>query len=259
MAGEGSRFKNEGYKTSKPLIPTTLLSTGEKVPMVIAASLSLPHIDTSKVIYLLRSEHIKEGADQLISKHIKNPCFIEVKKLTDGQASTCLLAKDLVDLDKELFIAGCDNGMIFNLEKFLKLKDTCDIIVFTFRNHDQVLANPEAYGWVETIESESDIAKSVSVKKSISQKPMQDHAITSSFWFRRGRDFLECTEEMIACNDRINNEFYMDQVVKYALKNKLDVRVFEIDKYLGWGTPLDHQDYENSIKYWKGFIDHENI
>ena len=86
---------------------------------------------------------------------------------------------------------------------------------------------------------------------------MEDHAVVASFWFKHGSDFVRCAKEMIKQNDRINNEFYVDQVLKYCLLSNLDVQIFEIERYLGWGTPVDYENYENTIHYWKSFVEKE--
>lgn len=126
------------------------------------------------------------------------------------------------------------------------------MVVFTYRHNQAVLANPNAYGWVET--DGSDRAIGVSVKKAISDTPMEDHAIVATFWFRHGADFVKAAEKMIAQNDTVHQEFYVDQVIKYALNLGLDVRVFDIDRYLGWGTPKDYEDYMATLTYWKAFV-----
>ena len=38
MAGEGSRFKEQGYVISKPCIPTYDRKSGNKIPMVVCAT-----------------------------------------------------------------------------------------------------------------------------------------------------------------------------------------------------------------------------
>lgn len=64
---------------------------------------------------------------------------------------------------------------------------------------------------------------------------------------------------MIAENDRINNEFYVDQVMKHCLELGMDVRVFEIERYIGWGTPKDYEEYQATIRYWKEFTDSQDL
>ena len=44
MAGAGQRFADEGYKISKPAIPTTDRRTGKEIPMVVCATKDLPYV-----------------------------------------------------------------------------------------------------------------------------------------------------------------------------------------------------------------------
>lgn len=255
MAGAGKRFADAGYPLLKPLIPTTERRDGKKRPMVVCAMADVMECadSESRKIFVIRTDQDTD-IHPVISEYFPDAVFIGVDHLTEGQACTCLLGKKYIDNDQPLFIAGCDNGMVFDRADFRKASGSADVLVFTYRHHDSVLKNPNAYGWVMT-EGDTDKVTGVSVKKPISDDPMNDHAVVASFWFRRGHDFVRCAEEMIAADDRVNGEFYVDKVISYCVKNGLDTRVFEISKYIGWGTPEDYENYEKTIEYWRKFTD----
>lgn len=261
MAGAGQRFEDAGYKTSKPAILTTDRVSGEKIPMVVCATKDLPGVesDGNNVTYIDRDFHKNEGVENVIKQYYPEANFITVDKLTEGQACTCLLAKDVINSGESLLIAGCDNGMVIDSQKFEKMTSECDVLAFTYRHNDAVLEKPDAYGWMIVENEESDKIVGVSIKKAISDTPMNDHAIVATFWFKHGSDFVKATEKMIAENDRVNNEFYVDQVMKHCLELGMDVRVFEIDRYIGWGTPKDYEVYEATIKYWKTFTNSQDF
>ena len=254
MAGAGQRFADEGYKTHKPAILTTDRRNGKKYPMVVCATRDLPGvaIQGENITYIDRNFHKNDGVEAEILKHYPKSSFITVEQLTEGQACTCLLAKEKINNEEELLIAGCDNGMVMDDDKFYSLKKECDVIVFTYRHNEAVLAKPDAYGWVE-VDGNGRIT-GLSIKKAISATPMEDHAIVATFWFKHGYDFVRAAEKMIAENDRINGEFYVDEVIKHAVEAGLDARVFEIDRYIGWGTPKDYEEYMAALNYWKEFV-----
>ncbi len=254
MAGAGQRFADAGYKVHKPAIMTIDYRTGKKLPMVVCATMDLPGVEPlgKNVTYIDRDFHKSSGVEEVIREYYPEASFITVEKLTEGQACTCLLAKDKINNDEELLIAGCDNGMLMNYEVFDTLRKECDVIVFTYRHNEAVLENPDAYGWVKI--DEQGRVTDLSIKKAISDYPMRDHAVVATFWFRKGSVFVETAERMIAQNDRINNEFYVDEVMRHALKLGYDVRVFEIDRYIGWGTPKDYEEYMENFDYWREFV-----
>lgn len=253
MAGAGKRFSDAGYKISKPMIPTTYRYDGKKYPMAVCAVKDIMRlVGEGRLILALRTD-IGQDIFAGMSEYFPKAEYVKVDSLTEGQACTCLLAKELINNDEPLFIGGCDNGMAADKDKLDDVFEHSDAVIFTYRHNDCVTENPNAYGWVVT--DGGTRATDISVKKAISDDPMNDHAIVASFLFKHGRDFVRCTEKMIAANDRINGEFYVDKVMKYCIDEGMNVSVFEIDRYICWGTPQDYENYEKTIEYWKNFID----
>lgn len=253
MAGEGRRFTEAGYRESKPAILTYDRKTGKKKPMVVCAALDLPGVkeDGSNVIFVDRDFHREDGTEEAIRRHFPESRFITTDHLTEGQACTCMLAEQMIDNDEALLIAGCDNGMDMDESRFEEYAKQADSVVFTYRHNECVLANPDAYGWVR-VDGENDVT-GVSVKKAISDNPLNDHAIVATFWFRRGTIFTEAARKMIAENDRVNQEFYADQVIRHIMELGYHVKAFEIDRYIGWGTPEDYEIFQKTFEYWHGF------
>ena len=147
--------------------------------------------------------------------------------------------------------------MDIDFEAFEKVKQECDCIVFTYRHNEAVLQNPNAYGWM--IADEDGRITGTSIKKAISDTPMEDPAVVATFWFRKAKIFLEATEKMIRENDRINGEFYVDQTAKHVLDLGYKAKIFDIDRYVGWGTPADYEGYQNTYVYFREFLAKEGL
>ena len=259
MAGAGQRFADAGYTVHKPAIMTVDRATGQEKPMVVCATKDLPGVaaDGSNVIYVDRNFHQTDGVEDAIRAWYPQASFITVDHLTEGQACTCMLAEPYLDPEQPLLIAGCDNGMDIDRDAFDALTKECDCIVFTYRHNEAVLANPNAYGWM-IADADGNIT-GTSIKKAISDRPMEDPAVVATFWFRRAAVFIEATKKMIAENDRINGEFYVDQTVKHVLDLGYRAKIFDIDRYVGWGTPADYEGYQKTWNYFKAFLGDKNI
>ncbi len=259
MAGAGQRFADAGYTVHKPAIMTVDRATGQEKPMVVCATKDLPGVaaDGSNVIYVDRNFHKTDGVEDAIRAWYPQAAFITVDHLTEGQACTCMLAEPYLDPEQPLLIAGCDNGMDIDRDAFDALTKECDCIVFTYRHNEAVLANPNAYGWM--IADAAGNITGTSIKKAISDRPMEDPAVVATFWFRRAAVFIEATKKMIAENDRINGEFYVDQTVKHVLDLGYRAKIFDIDRYVGWGTPADYEGYQKTWNYFKAFLGDKNI
>lgn len=259
MAGAGQRFADAGYKVHKPAIQTIDRQDGTQKPMVVCATKDLPGVaeDGSNVIYVDRTFHKEDGVEDIIKAYYEKAQFITIDHLTEGQACTCMLAEPYLDPEEPLLIAGCDNGMDIDFEAFEKVKQECDCVVFTYRHNEAVLQNPNAYGWM-IADGEGRIT-GTSIKKAISDTPMEDPAVVATFWFKEAKVFLEATEKMIRENDRINGEFYVDQTAKHVLDLGYTAKIFDIDRYVGWGTPADYEGYQNTYVYFRDFLAREGL
>lgn len=261
MAGAGSRFTQKGYKVHKPAIPTYDRHTGQLFPMVVCAVRDLPGVEHGgeNVIFIDREFHKASGVEEEIRSYFPRAQFITVKELTQGQACTCLLAQKLWDPKESLLIAACDNGMDLDREKFAHMTSAgdADELVFTYRHNEAVLRNPAAYGWMQV--NGNHVITGVSVKKAISDTPCEDHAVAATFWFRKAEVFCRAAEKMIAENDRINDEFYVDEIAKHVMELGGCAKVFELERYIGWGTPEDYENYQNTYQYWTEFLNNEGM
>jgi NDP-sugar pyrophosphorylase family protein len=234
MAGEGQRFIDAGHATPKPLIDI------DGLPMAVRAAKSLPEAD--QWIFICRESHITGASiDNVLAQHFPDALILSVDHLTEGQASTCLLAREHLFPDDQLTIGACDNGMEYDSKKYVQFIKNHDAVVWTFRNNAAVLQDPLMYGWVPV--DGSGMATGVSCKEPISDDPLQDHAVVGTFSFNKAGYFLECADEMVRKNRRVNNEFYLDVVLDECVLNGYNVTPFEINDYICWGTPKDLEVY----------------
>lgn len=247
MAGAGQRFVDAGITIPKPLIEAG------GVPMIERAAKSLPEAD--RWIFVCREEHLAASdlAERLRAL-FGEVDIVPVGALTEGQACTCLLAKDLLRDDDRLTIGACDNAMTWEQRDYdAAMSGSGDAWIWTFRNNPAVLQDPRMYGWVAVGAEGGTRATEVSVKVPISETPMEDHAVIGAFTFRRAGDFIRLAEEMIAANRRIKNEFYVDELMNVFIESGKQVEVFEVDRYICWGTPGDLALYD----YWRGYFESE--
>ncbi|MBL1418929.1 MAG: nucleotidyltransferase [Alphaproteobacteria bacterium] len=252
MGGRGQRFVDAGYKDNKPCIPTTYRLTGEKLPMVVCAIKDIPGVDDPKntLICVDRDFHKQNGTEATIQQFFPRVSFIHDTELT-GQATGVLVAREFIDNDEDLFIGPCDNGMVVDQAGFDAARETFDVLVISHTNDSNIAQNPLAHSWLE-LEQDGVTVKAIRIKQTVSDTPMNDHATTGMFWFKKGSDYVSLTDDMVAKKDMVNNEYYVDQVIQYAIDANLKVGYFDIT-YIGWGTPYDFEVYENTLDYWKKF------
>jgi NDP-sugar pyrophosphorylase family protein len=238
LAGAGSRFSEAGYRAPKPLIKVS------GTPMAVQATRDLP-IGDRRVFILRRDIEERASIEAGLIQAFPEALLVVLDHLTDGQARTCLSALDLVDPDEPLTIGACDNGVLYDSDKFkAAMSDPeVDIIVWVARGYANAVRQPHMYGWVAT---DGDTVAEISVKKALAD-PKTDPVIIGTFTFKRGRDFRAAAERMIERNGRVNGEYYIDACINDAISLGLKAAIFEVDSYISWGTP----DELKAFNYWQ--------
>lgn len=239
MAGLGKRFAEAGYEKPKPLIEVS----GR--PMVIQATRDLPDAPVHR--FVLRKD--LPFIDMIAGKLKTSFACAEMKvlgRLTEGQAITCLQGLEGLDLDEPLTIGACDNGVLYDAATLNTLLDdsSIDVLVWVVRGHADGKARPHMFGWVDA--DENGVVKAVSVKAPLAD-PANDPMIVGSFTFKRASQFQRSAERLVRRDARVNGEFYVDSLIEDAIALGLNVRLFEVDAYIGWGTPDDL----NTFEYWQ--------
>lgn len=229
MAGEGSRFVKEGYTFPKPLIDVC----GKPMIQKVVENLNFD----AEFIFLVRKEHLikYKGLETTLYQITDGKMnIVEVDKLTEGAACTALLAKKYINHDDDLLIANSDQIIEYSKNNFnyLKKLTSVDGMVFCFNAvHPKwsfVRLNFEGFV-VEVAE----------------KNPISDIATCGIYWYRKGSDFVQCAENMIGKNIRVNNEFYIAPVYnEFILQNKTLIP-FYVHAMHGIGTPEDLQNYLN--------------
>lgn len=245
MAGRGSRFSEIGYDIPKPLLPIN------NDIMVVEAVNCLPK--TKSKIFMCLDEHINKFLiDSKLKNIFTNSEIVPINSLTEGQACTCEIGivETKLNLEHPILISACDNGIYYNLNKVQDMMDdgSIDVIVWSFRNSQSSKLSPNSYAWLD-VDSEDKI-RHVSCKKFIYDDPLKTHAIVGTMFFRKAKYFTDGLNENYRLNFRTNGEFYVDDVINRCIDSGLNVKVFECENYICWGTPNDYQTYN----YWKEYF-----
>jgi NDP-sugar pyrophosphorylase family protein len=249
MAGKGSRFSDVGYNLPKPMLPI------DNNIMVVEAVNCLPTTDDK--IFICLEEHTKNfNLEEILIKSFNKIKISKISKVTQGQAITCEIGLNEynIDLNSPILISACDNGMLYDtthIQEYLN-DENIDVIVWSFRNNQSSKDNPDSYAWLKVDENHN--IKHVSCKKFIYDNPLKTHAIIGTMFFRKSKFFIDGLKENVENNIKTNGEFYVDDVLNQNIKNGLNVKVFEVNNYLCWGTPNDYKIYN----YWKEYFESKN-
>lgn len=233
MAGEGSRFKKEGYIVPKPLL------TIDGTYFFDKALSSLENLerfyDEVKYTFIVRQEHIDEfNIDKIIKDKIGYFCnVISVDHTTRGAVETCLLAEPYINKGENIIIMDCDLYM-----KSVEL-DMCgfdgmyDGMVLSFES------NLPKYSYAV-------VGPDGLVLKTAEKNPISTHALAGVYCFHDGDTFLRYAKYLIEHNTLENiNEYYVSLVYNKMIEDGLLIKLMRTNDYYSFGTP---EEYENLTK-----------
>lgn len=221
MAGAGSRFAQAGYTFPKPLIEVN----GKPMIQVVVENLNVD----AHFIFLVQKDHYeKYNLKQLLNLIAPGCDIVQVDGITEGAACTTLLAKEFIDNDQPLLMANSDQYAEWNSNECLYAftADTVDggIVTFEATHPKWSFAKLGDDGFV------SEVAE---------KKPISNIATVGIYYWKKGSDYVKYAEQMIEKNVRTNNEFYVCPVFNEAIGDNKKIRVKNIDKMWGLGTPED--------------------
>jgi len=230
MAGAGSRFTQAGYTFPKPLIEVR----GKPMIQVVVENLNIE----ANYIFLVQKKHYDKYNLKYLLNLIAPDCkIVQVDGITEGAACTTLLAKEHIDNDAPLVMANSDQFVEWNSNECMYAfsADSIDGGILTFK-----ATHPK---WSYAKLDEHGFVSEVAEKKVIS-----DQATVGIYYWRHGSDYVKYAEQMIERNIRTNNEFYVCPVFNEAVDDGKKIRVKNIEKMWGIGTPEDLNYFLDNYK-----------
>jgi NDP-sugar pyrophosphorylase family protein len=227
IAGRGERFKEGGFNVPKPLI-----NVGG-TPMIEMAIKSLGISGNFIfVIYKYENEIFNKTLINILNRIVVNPTIIQIDYITEGPASSALLAEKYINNDEELLILNCDQIMKWdhkNFQNFINDKKSFfDGIVVTYDS------NTIKNSYIKL--DNNGLGIELSEKKVIS-----DFSLNGIHYWTKGLYFVESVKEMINKNIRVNNEFYISLTYNQMINKGMKITNYHINKHehCAVGTPED--------------------
>ena len=232
-AGLGSRFKDV-FKSPKPLIK---MKSGNKM-FQDAIKYSFP--SENAVIVTRKDLDFYDEFKQEASKYN----FIGLDKITEGQALTVKAGLN-ENIDGPIVINSCDQGILYDEEKFDNLYQDADIVICGLKNYTPAIYKPTSFSWIKT--NGNNVNEITS--KRCDGDPKENMVFISCMIYKNREILEKSIESLINRDGRTNGEFYIDESINDSVKLGYKVKVLEIDSYINWGTPEELQMFN----WWNKF------
>jgi NDP-sugar pyrophosphorylase family protein len=228
MAGRGQRFIESGYDKPKPMIDVC------GVPMIkrVIDSLTAKNIECN-FIFIALQEHLDNGLREYLEQH---GTIIPLNVVTEGAASTTLMALKQINNNNPLVIANCDQYLEWDFDDYLESAKGQDgsLVVFNSTNPHHSYAKLKQKQVIQVAE----------------KVVISDKACAGIYYFNKGSDYIESVIMMIAKNIRTNNEFYIAPAYNELIHDGGKVTIYEVDvnKKHMLGTPYELEIFLDKVE-----------
>ena len=232
IAGLGSRFAKAGYDVPKPLISVF----GKPMIQLVIENINIK----GNYIYIVQKDHYeKYNLECLLNKITPNCKIVCINRITEGAACTTLFAKDYINNNNPLLIANSDQYIEWDSVEFIKyLNKNSNGSILTFN-----CSNDPKLSYVRLDENKNVIE----IKE---KQPISSKATVGIYYWAQGSEYVKYAESMIRQNKRTNGEFYVAPVYQEALDDNKTIKIYDVEKMWGLGTPecLDYfiKNYKQS-------------
>lgn len=233
MAGEGSRFIKEGWKTPKPLIELK----GETLFQRAIDSVRIDGV-VMKYSFIVRQEHIdKYRIDVMIKDLLPQANVFSVLKTTRGAVETCLVAESAIDDNDAIVVMDCDlefrskrYSQLIQLAISLPEEKAFGGALVSFESSDP------RYSYAE-------VDDKMKVIRTAEKEPISNHALCGAYFFASGKIFKRIAHQLLDDGTHGKAEFYVSLLYNYLLDEGKDVYLAEMEEYYSYGTPEELKRY----------------
>ena len=170
-----------------------------------------------RFVFVLKKEQIKKYVlDEAIKILAPNSTILALEDETQGMALSALYAIDF--LEGEIIICNLDQIINANLNKIIKSFRKFDAGVITFES-----LHPR-YSFV--ISDENNL-----LLQAFEKKPVSKRAIAGFYYFKRGSDFVQACESMVAKDNHIDGKFYIAPCLNEMILKNLKILAYEIEPF----------------------------
>lgn len=230
MAGEGSRFRNAGWTTPKPLIEL------KGKPLFVRAIESVK-VDGAPMKYslIVRQEHIDDyGIDKGIREILPEAMVYSVERTTRGAVETCLIAEQGIADDDAVVVMDCD--LEFRSEAYKHIIEDC-------LNKDDATG-----GALVSFESDqpkysyAEVDANGNVVRTAEKEVISSHALCGAYFFASGKEFKEAAHALLNAPME-KPEFYVSLLYNRLLAKGDTIKLAPMEEYYSYGTPDELNRY----------------
>jgi NDP-sugar pyrophosphorylase family protein len=243
MSGFGERFRQAGYTVPKPLI--------EVLGKPIIAHVLDMFPGEKDVYFICNQDHLNDPSfamEAILRRYCPDGKVIGIEAHKKGPVYAVSRAFQQFSADAPTIVNYCDFTCLWDWEQFKRYarRTACDGAVMCYTGFHPHMLGSTNYAYIR---NEKDTVLAIQEKRPFTADPMAEYASSGTYYFAHGALMQKTFEETLLRGDLLlKGEYYVSLSYVPLLEKGMDIRVFEIKRFMQWGTPEDLQDFLYSAR-----------
>lgn len=235
MAGHSRRFKEAGYDRPKPFI----MIDGRPMIQAVCRMFS----PTDEFIFICNRAHLlNDDCRKILQRTTPIYHIVEVDPHEYGPVYSSLQAeKYIADENEPVIITYCDFTMQWDYRHFLFKAAQYDGAIPVFRGFHPASLGDTYYAYVKADEKLEMVE--LREKQSFTDNRVEEFASTGVYYFDSWKTFRYYSNKVLAEKSTVGSEYYCSLLYDPMVQDGLRVCLFEVEKFICWGTPEDLEEY----------------
>ena len=251
MAGHSRRFKEQGYKEPKFLIPIA------NKPM-ISWVCNMFDTENDKYHFIINEDQAKEFPDILeCLKDIVKSFDVKIIVMHEKGPVYSALQVDDIESFSSTIVTYCDFFVEWDYNKFKKdaLDNDWDAAIPSFKGF-----HPASFGdtyYAYTRQDDNNNLIELREKQPFTNKRHEEYANSGVYYFKSGQLFKKYSDQLEQQGYGDFKEGYVSLLANLFVKDNLIVKITDIDKFICFGTPEDVEQFQSWYEFFTNKRDTE--
>lgn len=247
MAGHSRRFKAMGYETPKAFIEI------DGIPMIHWVCRMFSPND--KFVFVALNTHLEvDHYKKILQSATPNYEIIGIDTHEKGPVYTSLFADDVIADSEPVIVSYCDGFQHWNYQRFLMKVADYEGGLTVFRGHQFYMVDtPASFGdtYYAYVRANDQLEMlELREKQSFTDIRHDEYASTGVYYVSHWGLYKEYAKNLLETGLPVGNEYYVSLLYNPLIQDGKRVILFEVDKFICWGTPEDLEEY----KFWSEYF-----
>lgn len=176
-------------------------------------------IRVQQLLFCVKESEMKQFHTDYVIKQIDPTAkIITIHTQTKGAICTALLGAEYIDNEQELLLMAVDDFM----------EDDSEEIIEKFRQEDAD-AGVVSFNSVHPRYSFTRLNDHGVPVEFSEKRPISKNALVSFYYFKQGKDFVECAKDVIRKDKAVNGNFYISQTLNEMILRQKKIAIHKID------------------------------